>query len=230
MLEKCPLCQNENHCAISRGSQPKSCWCMNISIPKPLLENPLLNKKSCICKKCIDKFNKRGGLFNMEIRQVTKMEECIEGLTKLLVKVVDGGASIGFLSPFKDLDAKRYWEEVISDDVILYVATINGVVVGTVQLHLCSKPNGQHRAEIAKLMAHPDHRRLGIGRSLMEVAEEKAKQEMRSLIVLDTREGDPSNLLYSSLGFVKAGRIPNFAISSSGSLDATILYYKDLNL
>ncbi len=142
------------------------------------------------------------------------------------IQVVENGASIGFLPPLEASKAKSYWENVLSPEVILFVAKIDNHIVGSVQLHLCTKQNGQHRAEIAKLMTHPDYRRNGIARSLMVKAEERAKQEGRSLLVLDTREGDPSNPLYTSLGFVQAGRIPDYAMSATGQLDATIFYYK----
>ncbi len=49
-----------------------------------------------------------------------------------------------------------------------------------------------------------------------------------SLLVLDTRLGDPSNDLYVSLGYQWVGQIPHYARSGSGSLDTTVLYYKDL--
>ena len=60
----------------------------------------------------------------------------------------------------------------------------------------------------------------------MEEAEEIAIVEGRSLLVLDTREGDPSNFLYTSLGYNEAGRIPYYAKSADGQLDSTVLYYK----
>lgn len=77
-------------------------------------------------------------------------------------------------------------------------------------------------------MTHPNHRRHGIGRLLMQSAEQRARLEGRSLLVLDTREGDPSNHLYTSLGYINAGRIPDYARSANGQLDATMIYYKQL--
>ena len=108
------------------------------------------------------------------------------------------------------------------------MARINGQLVGSVQVHLAAKANAVHRAEVAKLMVHPDYRRRGIGERLMGAAEEACKNEGRSLIVLDTREGDPSNILYQKLGYIAAGRIPGYALSSNGSLDGTVIYYKPL--
>jgi ribosomal protein S18 acetylase RimI-like enzyme len=164
----------------------------------------------------------------VNIEEVDSVRDRIDGFSELLIKVVENGASIGFLPPVERTTAKKYWEAVIQPGMILFIATINNKIAGSVQLHLCTKQNGTHRAEIAKLMTHPDYRRLGIARKLMQKAEERAKQEGRSLLVLDTREGDVSNHLYTSLDYVEAGRIPNFARSASGGFDTTVLYYKNL--
>ncbi|CAM3934930.1 GCN5 family acetyltransferase [Bacillus luti] len=163
---------------------------------------------------------------NLVIEEIKKLENNIEELTKLLKTVVDDGASIGFLPPMEREEATKYWQSVLVPEVILYVAKINNEVAGSVQLHLVTKPNGSHRAEICKLMTHPNFRRNGIGRLLMQEAEKRAKLEKRSLIVLDTREGDPSNRLYKSLNYQEAGKIPEYAISPNGHLDATVIYYK----
>lgn len=162
----------------------------------------------------------------LSIEQLLTVKESINELSELLIQVVEDGASIGFLPPLDPSAATLYWHNVLASDVILFVATMNDIIVGSVQLHLSTKANGTHRADIAKLMTHPNYRRNGIARSLMQKAEERAKEEERSLLVLDTREGDPSNLLYSSMGYIQAGRIPNYAISANGELHATIFYYK----
>ncbi|WP_152655498.1 GNAT family N-acetyltransferase [Oceanobacillus sp. CFH 90083] len=163
---------------------------------------------------------------NAEIKEIKLLDNEVENLSKLLRTVVDNGASIGFLPPMKQEEATKYWKSVLAPEVILFIAKIDDVVVGSVQLHLITKSNGSHRAEICKLMTHPNFRRNGIGRSLMQRAEERAKKENRSLLVLDTREGDPSNILYKSLGYQESGKIPEYAISPNGKLDTTVIYYK----
>ncbi|MGC4376584.1 GNAT family N-acetyltransferase [Fictibacillus sp. Mic-4] len=165
---------------------------------------------------------------DIKIEELMSIGENVDSLSELLVKVVDEGASIGFLPPLKWIEAQNYWESVPGPEVIIFVAKQGDEIVGSVQLHLCTKPNGRHRAEIAKLMTHPDCRQRGIGRSLIQKAEERAKQEGKSLLVLDTREGDPSNRLYKALGFIRAGRIPGYAMSANGELDATVFYYKSI--
>ncbi|MDZ5472980.1 GNAT family N-acetyltransferase [Bacillus sp. 31A1R] len=165
----------------------------------------------------------------LNLEEIKSIHAYRNQLTELLMEVVEGGASVGFLPPLKEKDAEEYWDHVLNPDVILLVAKMDNEIAGTIQLHLCMKLNGDHRVEIAKLMTHPKFRRKGIARFLMNAAEDQAKQLGRTLVVLDTREGDPSNDLYLSLGYVKAGRIPNFAKSADGSFDATIIYYKSLS-
>jgi ribosomal protein S18 acetylase RimI-like enzyme len=152
----------------------------------------------------------------------------LDQLTQLLIATVDDGASVGFLPSLAQDDARAYWEEVLGPGVILCIAEENGRIAGTVQLQLALKLNGSHRAEIARLMVHPDFRRRGIGRILMTEAERAATAEGRTLIVLDTRAGDPSNELYLSLGYIEAGRIPHYARSANGELHATVFYYKEM--
>lgn len=166
--------------------------------------------------------------YKLDIKEIAGIDPYIAQFAELLSVVVEGGASIGFLPPLGLGEAEAYWRSVVAPDVLLLGAFADGALAGTVQLHLCMKANGNHRVEIAKLMTHPRFRRSGIGRALMEAAETIAKEMGKKLLVLDTRDGDPSNLLYTSLGYVKAGSIPHFARSANGELDATNLYYKEL--
>ena len=129
---------------------------------------------------------------NFEIREIAQVsDDILHELSLLLINVVEGGASVGFLPPLSIEDAKQYWREALTTGVVLWIAQVRGRILGTVQLHLCQKQNGTHRAEIAKLMVHSDARREGLGKCLMENAEERAKVEQRNLITLDTRAGDP---------------------------------------
>ncbi|MFS1512774.1 GNAT family N-acetyltransferase [Chengkuizengella sp. SCS-71B] len=164
----------------------------------------------------------------IEIEKIEKINGEMDDLSELLVDVVNHGASIGFLSPLKKSESMKYWQEVLKPNIILLVAKFGGKVIGTVQVDCCTKENGNHRAEICKLMVHSKFRKNGVGRKLMEMAEEVSKEEQISLIVLDTREGDPSNQLYKSLGFLESGRIPNYARTAGGELHTTVIYYKHL--
>jgi ribosomal protein S18 acetylase RimI-like enzyme len=151
-------------------------------------------------------------------------------LIELLQANVDDGASIGFLPPLAADEAGAYWqgvEEALGGPQrVLWVTQNGGQIAGSVQLDLVAKPNGAHRAEVMKLMVHPAHRRQGIARALMLTLEAHARALGRTTLVLDTREGDPSEHLYRSLGYTCIGVIPQYCISANGSLDGSAFYYK----
>ncbi len=156
------------------------------------------------------------------------------GLVALLQNVVDDGASVGFLPPVAAEEAAQYWDGVATavDDGfrILWIAHAPAEgVVGTVQLDLEKRANGNHRAELAKLMVHTKARRRGIARALMLAAESEARRLGRSTLFLDTRLGDPSEILYRAMGWQFVGSIPRYARSASGALDANAIYYRLLD-
>jgi acetyltransferase len=154
----------------------------------------------------------------------------IPKLTALLLDAVKSGASIGFLPPLSEKEANEYWGDVVlalkTPHRILLIATEDDEVIGTVQLDMAGRPNGSHRAEVCKLMVHTKHRAQGVAQALMHAIEEEARSAKRTTLILDTREGDPSEKLYTKLGYARAGSIPQYARSSDGSLHATVFMYK----
>ncbi|WP_335871250.1 GNAT family N-acetyltransferase [Bacillus sp. 2205SS5-2] len=165
----------------------------------------------------------------LQIKEVTSIDDKdLDDLTDLLIQVVDEGASVGFMPPISREEAKKYWKNVLAPGVVLWTARTNNEMCGAVQLHTMKKANATHRAEVAKLMVNTSHRRKGVGRELMSVLHRRAKLEGITLLVLDTRLGDPSNKLYKSLGYSEVGKIPNYAKSADGELEATVIYYKEI--
>ncbi|MCS1350007.1 GNAT family N-acetyltransferase [Mechercharimyces sp. CAU 1602] len=150
----------------------------------------------------------------------------IHSLSNLLIEVIHSGASIGFISPFTYEEATSYWSSLNLAEKQLWIATLDEHIIGSVQLIPCNKPNGTHRGEVAKLMVSPQVRRQGIARTLMRVVEKAAIEKNIHLLVLDTRDGDPSNQLYQSLNYTFVGQIPQYARSDGGKLDSTMIYYK----
>ena len=154
-------------------------------------------------------------------------------LVELLQDSVENGASVGFLLPFSRSSNRVYWEQMLNEiesgNRTLLVAEKNGLVVGSVQLELATKPNALHRAEVQKLLVHSVHRKQGLGRALMSAIEEVARDLGRTLLVLDTLQGDNGARLYAKCGYVRVGEIPGYASLSDGSLHATVLFYKFLN-
>lgn len=151
----------------------------------------------------------------------------------LLQKTINGGASLGFLSPLNAAEAERYWQQLepklTNEEVLLFCMLDGQKVVATVQLQPSARANARHRAEIAKLMVAPSHRRQKIAERLMVHLEQTALAQGWTTLTLDTREGDPSNLLYRSLGYILAGQIPQYARSTPETFHTTAFYYKLLD-
>ncbi|MYM56122.1 GNAT family N-acetyltransferase [Thalassovita mangrovi] len=157
-----------------------------------------------------------------------------DALARILHGCVHDGASVGFILPHPLGEALEFWRSDILDQVrqghrLLLVAQDDGVVVGTVSLVTASPANQPHRAEISKLLVHPDHRRKGIAKRLMRAAEQAAVDAGKSLLTLDTRSGDSAEPLYASLGFETAGVIPGYCLDVTGQrFDSTTYMYKHL--
>lgn len=155
-------------------------------------------------------------------------------LASVLHACVHAGASVSFVLPFAEGDAARFWNSKVRPAVEsgacrVLAARAAGRIVGTVQLDLATPPNQAHRAEVRKLLVHPEARRRGIARALMLAIEQQARLDQRSLLTLDTVTGGPAESLYSSLGYVTVGVIPGYARrADSPELESTTIMYKEL--
>lgn len=160
--------------------------------------------------------------------------DALNDLSEILHACVHTGASIGFVLPFSHDDARRYWKDRVEPDLRtgaldVFVIHESQSILGTVQLIPASMPNQPHRADVAKLLVHPDARRRGLGRALMGALTDRASDLGRTTLVLDTRSTDPSRILYQSLGFQIAGEIPNYCRNPfEPKLEPTTFMYKEL--
>ena len=155
-------------------------------------------------------------------------------LGALLHACVHAGASVNFVLPYSEADSAAFWRRKVLPAVgdgtrLLLVARRDERIAGAVQLDTDTPPNQPHRAEVSKLLVHPDFRRQGIARTLMAELERLASQRGRSLITLDTRTGDKAEPLYVSLGYKTAGVIPGYCLDPfEDRLDPTTIMYKAL--
>lgn len=154
------------------------------------------------------------------------------GLAATLEACVRLGASVGFILPFGQAEALAFWHRLLpafaAGERRILVARLHGRIVGTVQLVVDMPGNGQHRADVVKLLVHPDARRQGIARQLMQSAEKLARNLNRTLLVLDTVSNSDAQTLYHSLGYELCGKIPGYALSTAGVFESTSVMYKVL--
>jgi GNAT superfamily N-acetyltransferase len=153
-------------------------------------------------------------------------------LAAVLVDCVEGGASVSFMAPFSQEEARAYFAsiepELGAGTRILLAAFLDDEVVGTVQVAAAWPPNQPHRADVTKLLVHRSARNQGIGQRLMVRAEVEARNQGWTLLVLDTVTGDPAERLYERMNWTKVGVIPNFALYPDGRPCDTTVFYKAL--
>ncbi len=153
-------------------------------------------------------------------------------LAEVLVACVDGGASVSFLAPLGLGQAQAYMrgvvQQVAAGRCILLGAWSQGVLAGTVRVQLDMPQNQPHRAEIAKMLVHPEARRQGLAQLLMLAAERAAAAAGRSLLTLDTLTGGAGERLYRRLGWIEVGAIPGYSVDSAGRPESTTLFYKGI--
>ena len=93
----------------------------------------------------------------------------VRELGALLHACVHDGASIGFVLPFAQGEARRSGATRCCRRCARRAGAAgsrgaDGRIAGSVQLDYDTPPNQPHRAEVRKLLVHPDFRRRGIAR------------------------------------------------------------------
>lgn len=153
-------------------------------------------------------------------------------LSDILTSCVNGGASVSFMQPFSPGTATAFWQRtaasVAAGERLVLVAENAQQIVGTVQLVIDQPENQPHRADVAKLLVHQNARRQGLANALMSYLEQIAREQGKSVLVLDTATGSGAERFYVQCGWEKAGEIPRYALMPDGTMTATSLFYKFL--
>jgi GNAT superfamily N-acetyltransferase len=160
-----------------------------------------------------------------------EMDERIAALSDVLIDCVEGGASVSFMTPLTRQRADAFWlgirERVAAGMSELLIAELAGDLAGTVQLVMAQPENQPHRADLAKMLVHRRARRRGVGRALLNAAEDLARARGKTLLVLDTASEDAERL-YKRLNWTVVGRVPDYALFPDGRPCDTTIFYKRL--
>ena len=167
------------------------------------------------------------------IRQLHSVDDSqISSLADLLIDCVEGGASVSFMLPITRDRALAFWRKVAqgvaAGERALLIAEDSRGICGTVQLIFDLPENQPHRADLAKMLVHSRTRRQGLGAALMKAAENVARDNNRTVLVLDAVTNGDAARLYERLGWVRVGDVPNFALFPQGGYCGTTYYYRDL--
>lgn len=164
----------------------------------------------------------------MEIR-VLAPNEHLDELAAVLHDCVDGGASVGYMSPFSLDEARAAMAAFSADDRrVLLAAFDDAELVGTAQLIPSPMPNQPHRADVAKVLVKRTARGRGVASRLMEEIETEARRRGLTVLVLDTVTDSDAYRLYTRLGWTRVGPIPDYALMPDGAPCETTVFYKAL--
>ena len=173
--------------------------------------------------------------YSVTIRRVGANEAaaCVEALADVLIDCVEGGASVSFMLPISRATALAFWRNVAEgvargERALLIAEDPGGDIVGTVQLITAQPENQPHRADVAKMLVHRKARRRGVAHALMSELDRFARQEKKSVLVLDTVTGGDAERLYLRAGWQRVGSVPNYALMPDGAFCGTTFYCKQL--
>ncbi|MCS6891897.1 MAG: GNAT family N-acetyltransferase [Rhodovarius sp.] len=150
-------------------------------------------------------------------------------LSEILIACVEEGAGLGFLRPLSREKARAHWRriaaEVATGQRLLLVAWAEGVLAGSISLHLALPEDRPHAAVVELLLVDPALRRRRIGEALIRRAEQAADRLGRRLLLAETREGSSAQRLLLRLGYREGGRIPGLSLDETGlAHDAALLW------
>ena len=131
---------------------------------------------------------------DIEIMSPQTFESALTGLSVILEQCVQQQASIGFVFPFGIEEATHYWlnnvlEKIKTEKIVLFIARIDDIVVGTVQLDIGMPDNQQHRADVAKLLVHPLYQRKGIAKIFNVSARERGIITRQNIVSIRYQNG-----------------------------------------
>ncbi|KAI9172749.1 Acetyltransferase [Paramyrothecium foliicola] len=182
----------------------------------------------------------------IQVATPAEFELFLPGLRRLLQSCVNPdptSSSIGFRAPLSDADATEYWTSLWTNSlaasprpgapVLLFVVTPAGSathqVLGSVQLACNPKQTHSHKAEVVKLLVHPDARGQGMATKLMNNLEHVALGLGRTMLVLDTATKTPARQFYLNAGWREWGICPDYATSAVGNLEDCSFFCKFLH-
>ena len=168
------------------------------------------------------------------IRQLSALEfvALLPDLIELFVESVNIDSPDGFLAPITRAVARDYWISLIPEleggSRLILIAYRENVVVGSGQLALSQRSSSPHHAELETLFVERASRGEGIGRSIMQALHCVARQNGRTLILLNARRGEPAEDFCKALGYREARLIPEWTIFPAEERDGHVTLYQEL--
>ncbi len=155
----------------------------------------------------------------MEIRQAIR--EDVPALLEIYnYEVVNGVATLD-LNKRTEGEWNEWFDEHNRDNHPLYVAVENGEILGYASLSEYRTKEAYKTTVELSIYVAPNHRKKGVGRTLMGYILDIAKQDERTHCVVSviTSGNEASRKLHSEFGFTYCGSIPEVGSKFGKMLD-----------
>lgn len=154
----------------------------------------------------------------------TADEDLRAAVHRVLHDVVADGGAVGYTEPPDRARTDAWLDDVLADvrdgDGGLVVATVDGTVAAMGTWRRERSPVFRTSAEVAKVMAHPSARGLGLGRRIVSALVDDARGHDLELLTLGVRGNNHGTIeLYEELGFREYGRLPNRIVVGDDRFD-----------
>jgi GNAT superfamily N-acetyltransferase len=169
---------------------------------------------------------------DVRVVSFTELVDRLPAFTELLIDTVNGGVPLGWMPPIRREQSREYWlslhRELHGGSRLLLAAFAGQRLVGSGQLSLPGWPNARHRAELQKLFVATDLRGQGVGRVLLAALHFFAREHGRSLLLLNTRRGEPAERFYKNQGYREAGVLPGWTVGPAGERYDHVTLFQEL--
>ena len=152
-------------------------------------------------------------------------ERHLAGLTELVQAVAAGGGAVGWLTVPSPEEVAGWIDSVRAEGGRLAVVSEGSTVLACGYWSRRAPVVLEKIAEIRKVMTHPERRRTGAGRAVMELLIADAAQAGVELVTLDCRGNNHgAQRLYAGLGFEVTGRRPDAIAIGRERFDQVLMH------
>ncbi len=170
---------------------------------------------------------------NISVNKLEKYKSGdIDELIRATKDAIKAGMGFGWVVEPNEKKLKDFWKGILLvPNRILFVGRLNGSIVGSIQLvkPLSNNEAAAFRISIDTHFVATWARGYGIARSLIENAEEEAKQLGFTHVLLDVRETQKRAIkIYEQMNYIRWGSLPNYHKIKSNKMVLGHFYYKYL--
>jgi acetyltransferase len=143
-------------------------------------------------------------------------------LGTLWTAVTRAGGAVGFAADAPEEDIRASAEQAVEDVRVgreqLFAVDARGELAGVVFLRRGPKATVQHRADVVRLMVHPDLQGRGWGKALLDAVVAHATTIGLEQLLLSTRGGTSLPEFYVKQGWTQVGLFPDALRIGPGDL------------